>query len=157
MTPEPRPPVEADAGPDSVAPDGPAGRDDVRVDVLGVGISCITLAMAVDHFERWIAERSGHYVCVTGMHGVMESQGDPALAAIHNASGLTTPDGMPMVWAARYAGARWTERVYGPDLMAAVCQRAVERGWSMHFLGGAPGVGAACAERLRARYPGLRV
>ena len=28
----------------------------------------------------------------------MESQRDPELRDIHNRSGLTTPDGMPLVW-----------------------------------------------------------
>jgi N-acetylglucosaminyldiphosphoundecaprenol N-acetyl-beta-D-mannosaminyltransferase len=150
----------ADAAPTD--PDPTSGRPadrrrELRVDVLGVEVSCINLELAVDAFARWIAERTPTYVCVTGMHGVMESQRDPALRSIHNASGLTTPDGMPMVWAGRFAGAAWMTRVYGPDLMDAVCARALEEGWRMHFLGGAPGVAARCAERLAARFPGLSV
>jgi len=50
----------------------------------------------------------------------MESQRDPQLLRIHNRSGLTTPDGMPMVWSARWAGRREVSRVYGPNLMLAV-------------------------------------
>src|SRR6266481_2239055 len=97
-----------------------------RVDILGVGISAIDMTMALDEIERWIVAGERHYVCVTGVHGVRESQADPELRAIHNQSGLTTPDGMPMVWAGRRAGARWMSRVYGPDLMLAICERAVE-------------------------------
>jgi N-acetylglucosaminyldiphosphoundecaprenol N-acetyl-beta-D-mannosaminyltransferase len=84
---------------------------------------------ALAEIERWIEQREQHYVCVTGVHGVMESQRDSDLRRIHNASGLTTPDGMPMVWAGRIAGVE-IERVYGPDLMLALCQLAQMRGWS---------------------------
>ena len=55
--------------------------------MLGVGISCVTLVSTVDIFASWIADRAADYVCVTGMHGVMESQSDGALLEIHNRPG----------------------------------------------------------------------
>jgi N-acetylglucosaminyldiphosphoundecaprenol N-acetyl-beta-D-mannosaminyltransferase len=135
----------------SVAPSMP------RVDVLGVGISAIDMAQAVAEVTRWVEEGEQHYVCVTGVHGVMEARRDPELRRIHNASGLTTPDGMPMVWAGHRAGARNIQRVYGPDLMLAVSELAARRGWSSFFYGGGPGVPELLAERLTARFPGLQV
>jgi N-acetylglucosaminyldiphosphoundecaprenol N-acetyl-beta-D-mannosaminyltransferase len=87
----------------------------------------------------------------------MESQRDRELAAIHNNAGLTTPDGMPMVWAGRAAGAHWIQRVYGPDMMLAVLAEAQARSWSSFLYGGAPGVPELLAERLEQRLPGLQV
>lgn len=111
---------------------------------------------ALAEIQRWIELRERHYVCVTGVHGVMESQRDPFLREIHNASGLTTPDGMPMVWAGRIAGAG-ISRVYGPDLMLALCERAAARGWSSYFYGGRPGVPERLTARLVERFPGLPI
>ncbi|WP_030159065.1 WecB/TagA/CpsF family glycosyltransferase [Glycomyces sp. NRRL B-16210] len=128
-----------------------------RVDVLGVGVSTVNQEMALDEVTRWVDESERHYVCVTGVHGVMESQRDPELLAIHNASGLTTPDGMPMVWAGHKAGAEWMDRVYGPDLMLNVLGRAAERGWSSFLYGGKDGVPELLAEKLTARIPGLKI
>jgi N-acetylglucosaminyldiphosphoundecaprenol N-acetyl-beta-D-mannosaminyltransferase len=125
--------------------------------VLGVGVSAIDMDQAVEEIGRWIEEREQRYVCVTGVHGVMESQHDPELLRIHNRSGLTTPDGMPMVWAGRRAGASHMRRVYGPDLMLALCAVAAERGWSSYFYGGTDGVPELLAKRLTARFPGLKV
>ena len=59
---------------------------------------------AVATIEGWIARRDRQYVCVSGIHGVMESQRDEAFAAIHNAAGMVTPDGMPLVWLSRLQG-----------------------------------------------------
>lgn len=87
----------------------------------------------------------------------MESQRDAELLEIHNRAGMATPDGMPLVWAARYAGCRETTRVYGPDLMLAVCERAASEGWRSYFYGGAPGVADELAARLQDRFPGLAV
>lgn len=127
------------------------------MDVLGIGISVVDLAGAVQETSRFIAEKERRYICVTGVHGVMESQHDPALAEIHNLSGLTTPDGMPMVWAGRWAGAAGISRVYGPELMLALCQVGVEKGWRHFFYGGDAGVAHELATRLMTKFPGLEV
>ncbi len=133
------------------------GEGIARVDVLGVGISVVDLASAVDEITRWIETDERQYVCVTGVHGVMESQRDGELRRIHDASGLTTPDGMPMVWAGHRAGASTMSRVYGPDLMLALCERAAQRGWRSYFYGGRPGTAELLAARLSSRFPGLVV
>ena len=128
-------------------------RERQRVDVLGVGVSAVSMDAAVGMIAEWIKSRRQEYVCVTGVHGVMESRRDPALREIHNASGMTTPDGMPMVWAGRRAGASWMTRVYGPDLLLAVLERSVAEGWRSYFYGGAPGVADDLATRMRGTVP----
>lgn len=128
-----------------------------RVDVLGVEVSTVNQDMALDEVTRWIDEQQRHYVCVTGVHGVMECQRDEKLRDIHNASGLTTPDGMPMVWAGHKAGAAWMDRVYGPDLMLNVLERAAERGWTSYLYGGKDGVPELLAEKLTERMPDLKI
>lgn len=140
----------------TLSPPGP-GEAPPRVDILGVGISAIDIDLALAQISGWIAARERRYVCVTGVHGVMESQRDPELRRIHNDSGLTTPDGMPMVWAGRFAGLHWIRRVYGPDLMAAVSAAAAERGWRCFLYGGSDGIAEVLAERLVASHPRLQI
>ena len=129
-----------------------------RINVLGVGVSVLNLESAVGIVLRWIRERgSARYICVTGVHGVMESQRDESLRRIHNWASLVTPDGMPMVWLGRLNGRRDMRRVYGPDLMLAICQASPERGISHYFYGGAEGVPEMLAAKLQERCPGLFV
>ncbi len=128
-----------------------------RADVLGVGVSAITVEDGLQTIDRWISEKDPNYVCVTGVHGVMESQRDPQLRQIHNEAGLVTPDGMPLVWLSRRMGFPATERVYGPDLMLEVCQRSIDRGYRHFFFGGGKTVPAQLAYRLSRKFPGLKV
>jgi N-acetylglucosaminyldiphosphoundecaprenol N-acetyl-beta-D-mannosaminyltransferase len=128
-----------------------------RVNILGVCVSAINLPRAVEVIEDWIARRERRYVCVTGVHGVMESQPDFGLRQIHNAAGLVTPDGMPLVWISRFKGHPEVDRVYGPDLMLALCRRSIETGHRHFLYGGLPGVPEQLAARLQARFPGLRI
>jgi N-acetylglucosaminyldiphosphoundecaprenol N-acetyl-beta-D-mannosaminyltransferase len=128
-----------------------------RCSILGVDISAVDLARAVDTIHRWILTRRQSYVCVTGVHGVMESQSDPQLKRIHNAAGMVVPDGMPMVWISRLRGHRQISRVCGRDLMTGVCEASLRHGWRHFFYGGAEGVADTLARRLGERFSGIRI
>ena len=134
-----------------------AGNGRGWTNVLGVKVSAINLDSAVGTIRGWIGEGTRQYVCVTGVHGVMESQRSPVLRDIHNAAGLVTPDGMPLVWLSRLAGQRDVSRVYGPDLMLRVFEASAAAEWR-HFLYGArPATLDRLAAQLEARFPGVHI
>lgn len=128
-----------------------------RVDVLGVGISTVDMERAVGEITRWVVDNEHHYVCVTGVHGVMESQNDAELRKIHNESGLTVPDGIPMVWCGHRAGAKDMAQVRGSDLTLALLAEAERREWKSFFYGGKEGVPELLAQRLKERFPNLKI
>ncbi len=128
-----------------------------RVNVLGVGISVLNLDTAVATLAHALAAGQRGYVTVTGVHGVIESQDDAELRRIHNASLLSTPDGMPMVWMGRLRGFRQMDRVYGPDLMERVMDWSRRSGATHFFYGGNTGVAQDLQARFEARFPGVRV
>ena len=111
-------------------------RNERRLNVLGVGVSAVDMQAAVRRIGDWIDGGDREYVCVTGVHGVMESQVSDELRAIHNGAGMVTPDGMPLAWLLRLAGFADVSRVCGPDLMPAVFRAGESRG-DRHFLYGA--------------------
>lgn len=128
-----------------------------RVNILGVGVSAIDMPMALETIEGWIDGHLSHYVCVTGVHGVMASQRDERLQQIHNSAGLVTPDGMPLVFLSRLYGHRNVQRVYGPDLMLALCERSLVKGYRHYFYGAGEGTPERLAVRLQERFPGLQI
>lgn len=128
-----------------------------RVNVLGVGISVLNLSSALAEIADAIRNRRKGYICVTGVHGVMEAQNDESFRAILNNAFLCTPDGMPMVWAGKIAGHSEMQRVYGPDLMLDVCAWSQDNPCRHFFFGGAPGVAEQLAEKLKARFPKLEI
>jgi N-acetylglucosaminyldiphosphoundecaprenol N-acetyl-beta-D-mannosaminyltransferase len=128
-----------------------------RVNILGVGISAINLSQAVAEIENWIASGEQRYVNVCTVQTVMECQSAGRLRRLVNQSGLSTPDGMPLVWLSHFHGYRDAGRVYGPDLMLALCERSGATGHRHFFYGGAPGIADRLASRLTDRFPGLIV
>src|SRR5215472_1383554 len=107
-----------------------------RVNVLGVGISVLNLPTALEEIAAAVQARRKGYICVTGVHGVMEAQTDEGFRRILNRAFLCTPDGMPMVWMGKMHGHREMRRVYGPDLMLDVCQWSETSGWRRSCAGG---------------------
>jgi N-acetylglucosaminyldiphosphoundecaprenol N-acetyl-beta-D-mannosaminyltransferase len=128
-----------------------------RANVLGVGVHAIDLPTAASIIESAVREGTKGYVCVTGVHGVMEAQRDPEFRDILNHALLVTPDGMPTVWVGRMQGNSTMKRVFGPDLMLEVCRRSAGTGIRHFLYGGNPGIAAELAEHLRRRFPGIAV
>jgi N-acetylglucosaminyldiphosphoundecaprenol N-acetyl-beta-D-mannosaminyltransferase len=128
-----------------------------RCNILGVGVSAINMDAAVSIADKHIEQGGKGFVCVTGVHGVMEAQSDRRLLDILNRSLMTTPDGMPTVWVGRYQGHRGMSRVYGPDFMMEFCARSVARGYRHFLYGGNEGVAERLAKVLQERFPGLDI
>ena len=142
--------------------DGPltipdAGFAHEYADVLGVMVSALDLKLAVELADRWVAAGRPGYVCLTGVHGVMEAQSDGELCRILNHAVINAPDGMPMTWMGRLQGFREMNRVFGPDFMSEMCQLSVERGYRHFLYGGEPGVADQLSEMLQRRCAGLRI
>ena len=70
-----------------------------RVDVLGVGVSAIDMPMTLRLIDQWISQGDRRYICVTGVHGVMESQRDPRLGTCTTVLG--SPPRMECHWYGR--------------------------------------------------------
>jgi N-acetylglucosaminyldiphosphoundecaprenol N-acetyl-beta-D-mannosaminyltransferase len=128
-----------------------------RVNVLGVGIGVLNLQTALDEIAAALRDRRKGYVCVTGVHGVIEAQSDGEFRNILNGALLCTPDGMPMVWLGKIRGHAEMRRVYGPDLMLEVCAWSEKNSCRHFFLGGADGVAGRLAETLKSRFPKMEI
>ena len=128
-----------------------------RASVLGVGVSAINIRQAVDAIDGWVQERRTVYVCVAAAHSIMDCRHDPGLRSVFNKAAIVTPDGMSLVWYLRLLGYRGVQRVYGPDLLTALCRRPAETGHRHFFYGGSDQVLADLVTRLRGQNPGLQV
>jgi N-acetylglucosaminyldiphosphoundecaprenol N-acetyl-beta-D-mannosaminyltransferase len=128
-----------------------------HADVLGVKVSAVNMDLSVNLAAQWIERGQPGYVCVVGVHGVMEAQRDPELLRILNQAVINTPDGMPLTWIGRLQGFAHMDRVFGPDFMMEICRLSCERGYRHFLYGGKPGVAEELSERLQSKFPGLKI
>jgi N-acetylglucosaminyldiphosphoundecaprenol N-acetyl-beta-D-mannosaminyltransferase len=128
-----------------------------KVNVLGVQIDAVNMEGALAGIAEELSSGRKGYVCLAGVHGVMEAQRDLSVAEAFAAASLVIPDGMPTVWVGRCQGHESMERVAGPDLMLEVMRRESFRECRHFFCGGKPGVAEELRRTLLRRFPWVRI
>ena len=127
------------------------------VDILGVKIAATNLSLACHTLGYWIKEDKRTYVCIAPVSTVMDCQRNEEYRGIVNNAGMTTPDGMPLVWLGKLKGSRIIERTYGPDLLLAFCKFGLEKGVRHFFYGGSEQTCRSLMVNLQNRFPGVRI
>jgi N-acetylglucosaminyldiphosphoundecaprenol N-acetyl-beta-D-mannosaminyltransferase len=127
------------------------------VDVLGIHIAPINMEGAIAMLAEALKLHTKGFVCLTGVHGIMEAHRSPDLRSIYSDSLLTAPDGMPTVWMGHWQGHAAMRQITGPDLMIEVLSRP-EFASRTHFLyGGKPGVASELKRELNLRFPDVHI
>ncbi|MGB5060032.1 MAG: WecB/TagA/CpsF family glycosyltransferase, partial [Candidatus Promineifilaceae bacterium] len=129
--------------------------------ILGVPIDDLNMAETLDRLDEFVVTGretgKGHQVATVNADFVVKSMTDPELRYLLQEADLSTADGMPLVWGSRLLGVNLEGRVAGADMIPALAQRAAAKGYSIYFLGAAPGIAAKAAEILKEQNPDLIV
>ena len=124
----------------------------------GVRIDPVPMDAAVAAIRSAATERQALAVHLVNAYTLSLAVRDDAFRDLLDRGGLNLPDGMPLVWLGRRRGLDGlTDRVYGPDLTTAVCDRGREVGLRHYLYGGSPEVVERFAAQLRHRYPGITI
>lgn len=124
--------------------------------VFGVEISATTYEQAVDSLITAAQLREPAIASLHAVHALITASGDAELREMVNSFELIGPDGQPVRWALNLLHkAGLAERVYGPELMLRLCERAAREGVSIFLYGGTPEVLEKLETRLVERYPQL--
>lgn len=125
--------------------------------ILGSRIDCTSYPDACDRILDWARDRRSCYVIAANVHVVMTAYWQKSYQRIVNHAALVTPDGMPLVLALRLLGQRRQTRVYGPDLMLALCDRAARQQIPIYFYGGSEATLQKLTTNLQAQFPTLPI
>ena len=128
-----------------------------RANVLGIGIDAVNMQQALAKIAQELEQRRKGYICLAGVHGVMEAQRNPEVARVLAGAALVAPDGMPTVWVGHYQGHSQMERVTGPDLMLEVMRREEFRGYTHFFCGGKEGIAGELRDQVLAQFPFVKI
>jgi N-acetylglucosaminyldiphosphoundecaprenol N-acetyl-beta-D-mannosaminyltransferase len=127
------------------------------ISILGVRFDARTTGQAADEVLDWARAGEARYACFSNAHGVVEALDDRSFTDALNGADLNLPDGMSIVREMRARGGHQADRVYGPDTMLAVAQRAARDGVPVALYGSSPEVLDRLRERLPLKAPGLRI
>lgn len=129
----------------------------MRIDVLGVGFDNLSMSEAVEAAVRLTETPGTHYVVTPNPEIVEVCRENPAAKNAVNGADLVLPDGVGVIKGAAMLGTPLKERTPGIEFAAGLMARMAQTEKSLYLLGAKPGVAEQAAERLMARYPGLKI
>ncbi|QDS99001.1 WecB/TagA/CpsF family glycosyltransferase [Adhaeretor mobilis] len=132
--------------------------DQGKHNILGVDVSVVDYAGAVNRIVEAAYKRQPLAVSALAVHGVMTGVADPEHRYRLNQFDLVCPDGQPVRWALKgLHGVGLADRVYGPQLMLETCEAAAEKGLPIFLFGGSDKLLDKLQSNLLTKFPELRI
>ncbi len=129
-----------------------------RSSLLGVELNTLDFPQVVDNVLAAAQEGRPLGVSALAVHGVMEAVRDRELQYRLNDLELVVPDGQPVRWGLNWLhSARLQQRVYGPALMAVLCERAADEQLPIYLFGSTEETLEGLRANLLGRHPTLQI
>ncbi|MFC1550451.1 WecB/TagA/CpsF family glycosyltransferase [Candidatus Neomarinimicrobiota bacterium] len=125
--------------------------------ILGIRITATNIHECKTLINNAINGKINQYIVIRDVHGIVQSHKSQAVKAAHDHAAYVLPDGMPLVWIGKIKGNKSIDRCYGPDLMLAIMDESVEKGYKHFFYGGNSGVANRLKSEMENRYPGVKI
>lgn len=126
--------------------------------IIGILIDAVDYKSAVDRIVQAAQERRPMAVSALAVHGLMTGVLHSEYKYRLNHFDLLVPDGQPVRWALNLLhGAGLRDRVYGPNLMLALCSRAEEERLAVFLYGSTEEVLCGLRRSLEHQFPSLRI
>ena len=128
-----------------------------RVNILGVPVDMVDKEQASAVFAEIFSQPGCSMIVTPNSEIVQNASKDEELRSLIASADLIIPDGIGLVCASKVMGCPLSERVTGIDFLESIIARLAQTGESIFFFGSKPGVADEAADRMKKKYPGLRV
>lgn len=128
-----------------------------RIELFNIQFDNLSLAELLQQLAQRIEDRRPGYVVTPNTDHVCRYHRDLDFRRAYADAAFILADGVPLIWASWILGKPLQAKLSGSDLVPILCEFAAQRGYSVYFLGGAPGTAESSARRLQTCHPGLRV
>lgn len=128
-----------------------------RIKFMNTEIDNLTMSEALSAIEDLIQQKKNAYVVTPNVDHIVKLEKNEQLKASYSQADLILTDGMPLIWASKLYRTPLKEKISGSDLFPELCNLAAQKNYSMFFLGAREGVATKAAEKLKEKYPKLKI
>jgi N-acetylglucosaminyldiphosphoundecaprenol N-acetyl-beta-D-mannosaminyltransferase len=125
--------------------------------LFGLQVDALRMEQVIDQCKLALSTRRQLLIGVINAAKVVEVQNNDLLRASLFECDVLLADGQAVVWASKFLGHPLPERVAGIDLFERLLELAHRHGRSVYLLGAKAEVLECLQEKLRQRYPGLKI
>ena len=129
------------------------------LDYLGIRLNRLTISELIEEINSCVAEQhrlTVSYYCSHTANIIRKNKSD---RDIFNSLDIVAPDGIAVLWTSWLFGPSLSmENLFRGDIFGPfVFSKAIQQGWGIYLLGGAPGVTSTAADKLCNAFPGLKI
>jgi N-acetylglucosaminyldiphosphoundecaprenol N-acetyl-beta-D-mannosaminyltransferase len=126
--------------------------------LLGVKITNETEEKVLEYvLKRLKNSKKKFFITTPNPEIISFANSHPAYKDKLNQAEVALPDGVGIMLAAKFMGKTLKSRITGTDFIEKLCKVSREKPISMGFLGGRGGVAERTAERLKKKYPWIKI
>lgn len=127
------------------------------VELFDMSFSNVTFSELCEQVDLRVRSRQPGYICTPNVDHICQYHRLEPYREAYKKAWMRVADGAPVIWASRVFGRPLAAKLSGSDLVVLLSEHAAGQGHSIYFLGAAEGVAADAAEKLRTRFPTLRI
>jgi len=128
-----------------------------RSPLLGVDFSVCSMDETLTQVAEFIARGRPAHIVSINVDNLIKAVHQPEYGAVVRRADIVLADGKPVIWASKLLRTGLREKVSGSDLIIELSSVAAASGFGIFLLGGMGEVANQAADRLRVRFPGLRI
>jgi N-acetylglucosaminyldiphosphoundecaprenol N-acetyl-beta-D-mannosaminyltransferase len=130
----------------------------MRINICGIEIDQYNFDEVLERIiYHAVAQRSPEYVVTPNAMHILNLQKDALFREIYRKAFLVVPDGVSLLWSAKFLNTPLNGRVNGTDLFEQLCAVAAEKGLKVFLLGGREGAAETAKKVLEARHPDIKI
>lgn len=126
--------------------------------ILGIGVTNEKEEIILEYIVKNIEQNTKkYYITTPNPEIIVYATKHEAFKKILNEADVALCDGAGLAWAGKILQKSFIERVTGVDLMEHLCKKVAKKPITVGFLGGRGRVAEQTANRLKERYPDLKI
>lgn len=127
-----------------------------KIKILNFKISILTLEMLVNEIKNILKVKKKRYICISAVHGSVESIFNKQFRLAHDNAVIATADGKPIYWALKLLGNKNVSHLPGYLVTDVICKIANHYNYNIGIYGSTNDVLNKFVKNLKKKYKKIK-
>ena len=127
-----------------------------KIKILNYKISIITLQLFNDKLNQFLKYKKKSYICVSAVHGAVESLYNNKYKISHDKADIAVPDGRPIYWALKLLGHTHVDHLPGYFVTNEICKLANKKKYKIGIYGSTENIQRDFVKNIKNKYKNIK-
>ena len=131
-------------------------KNNIKVTIVNYNISSIRLFSFIKIISKLIQQKKKDYICVSAVHGAVESTYNKKYKIAHDNACIAVPDGRPIYWALKLLGHNDVDHLPGYFVTNEICKLANKKKYRIGIYGSTDNVQQDFIKNIKKKYKNIK-